>query len=248
MIITPVQMVFGNSTTKTITATKGQGNSLIVCVNSYGGGIPSISTVKASGIGLQPVVAVFDDGASKGSWIYILANAPAGLTSVVVTGANLDLTSGNGGICVLEVPGLVNAPSSDAVSSDSDNTGNTDVLDFSSGQISDYNSNDQFLVGTANGFGSITITQPFWTYNRNPGNAGATGYLQINDGSEQEFAGQCNGPGWSSAIAAFEIQPPGSWIRVDGIWRAATPYIRESGVWYRGLPNIRNGGVWQPTE
>jgi hypothetical protein len=107
MAISVVQTVKSNTATTTIAST-GSGNTLVVCINSYGTSSPSISSVKLGSTSLTLAESAAEHSGSDyaGSWIYYLSGIASGQTSVAISGTNLGLASSDGGVCIYEVSGI----------------------------------------------------------------------------------------------------------------------------------------------
>jgi hypothetical protein len=197
MSISVIQAVEKNTLSSTISAT-GSGHGLIIAVDSYQATLtPSITSVKIGTTALTQAVAAVDttDGTCN-SWIYYLANAPSGQTSVTVTGTNLSVTASDGGVYIFEVAGL------DLSSILDKHVGN------SSGVSSTYSAAtgtlslaDQFVVGTVDGV--IPADASGWTA-VGTHNGSACGYKIVSATTSLNYTGACSSSGWAAAVASFK--------------------------------------------
>lgn len=199
MTITPAQTQIANAATKTITATGGPGNSLIACICSWGSGTPSISSVKIGTTSLILATSALDSGSQKACYIYYLGNIPVGQTAFAITGANLGLTTSDGGVVIYEFPSLKAVSDNlDHISSDHNTSGN-----WSSGALGAASQHHQIVVGCAET--GVTINSPSGFTNTKPtGNLAIAGYKEITDGSLQTYNASSSTQ-WAAAVASFNV-------------------------------------------
>lgn len=197
MTISVVQAVEKNTLSSVITATGSGGHALIVAVNSYQATLtPSITSVKLGGVSLTQAVAAVDtsDGTCN-SWIYYLENIASGQTGVAVTGSNLSVVSGDGGIYIVEVAGLV---LSSILDKHVGNNAATTTYSATSGALSQGN---EFVIGCADGLGPSNASG--WTAIGTPGGS-SCGYKIVSSATSQNYTGSCSGSGWCAGIASFK--------------------------------------------
>lgn len=200
---TPTQVVLSNTLTTTIAATSGGGtNSLIVVVNSFGTAVPTISSVKLGTTTLTLVVdKVFSSGGNQVStWIFWANDIPTGQTSVVVSGTNLVVTSGSGGITILEVPLLTGLDTSTPNSSEG--TGTT----WSVSTAAATSQANEFAV--ASSCTNVPNNPAGWTNNQDAGGGYVTGYQTTSSITSLTYNGTQTSSPYTAAIATFLAGAP----------------------------------------
>jgi hypothetical protein len=191
--ISVVQTVKSNTATTTIAATGT--NTLVVCINSFGSSAPSISSVKLGTASLTLAVdKILSSSGEYASWIYYLSGIAAGQTSVVISGTNLGLTSGDGGVSVYEVSGL---GAIDKTNSGSSTSGST----YSSGATGTLSQASELVIGTANADTPAAPTG--FTTVTDSGDAWISGYEIVSATTSVTFSATGAAP-WTACIASFK--------------------------------------------
>jgi hypothetical protein len=195
---TPTQVVKSNTLTTTIAATTGGGtHALIVVINSFSTTTPSVTSVDLGATALTSVVSKVENtgGQFAGTWQYLLTGIANGQTTVTITGSNLGVTSGDGGICILEVPAVT------GVDTGKTNTGGASSATYSSGSTGALSQSGDFVVGTADA--DAPASPAVWTNTTDAGNSWVTGYQTDASTTALTFTDTCTAGIWSACIAAY---------------------------------------------
>jgi hypothetical protein len=197
----PVQIVKSNTMTTAIAKT-GEGNSLIVCINSYNLSTPSISYVKlgSTSLALAESKVISSSGATA-TYIYYLSDIDADETSVIISGS-VNVANGSGGVVIYEVPGLLTVSALDKI-----NNGGGSGSSWTSNATGALGQDDEFVVGTAIApYGTAMSNPAGWTPATDIYGTYVAGCKVVSDGSTQTFNGTQNETGaWSACIASFKI-------------------------------------------
>lgn len=161
-----VHTTIANTLTVTIPSTTA-GNCLVVCVGAASGNAtaPALTGVTLGGAAgnfgaLVTKTATNGISAADGAFIWADPNCAGGQTSVVISGTNLNVTAGVGGVVVYEVSGLVLSAVLDKSSSGSSGT---NVTTWSSGATATTAQASEFWVGCVVGSGTVTAPGSPWT-------------------------------------------------------------------------------------
>lgn len=161
-----VHTTSANTLTVTIPSTTA-GNCLVVCVGATSGNgtAPTVTGVTLGGAAgnfsaLVTKTATNGISAADGAFIWADPNCAGGQTSVVISGTNLNVASGTGGVVVYEVSGLLLSAVLDKSSSGSSGT---NTATWSSGTTATTTQTNEFWVGCVVGGGTVTAPGAPWT-------------------------------------------------------------------------------------
>ena len=178
MTISVVHATAGSSTSVTIPSTTA-GNCLVVCVMSEN----AAAAATVSGVTLGGSAGNFSQLAgaagSTGSEfcdaiIWADPNCAGGQTAIVISGSHLNVGSGNGGVVVFEVSGLVTSSVLDKSS-----TGGTTGSSWSSGTTATTTQASEIWIGCADTFNTITAPGGSWTNTSPSGGFSVAGYQVV---------------------------------------------------------------------
>src|SRR6185437_3767951 len=175
MAISVVHTTSANTLTVTIPSTTA-GNCLIVCVGSFNSTTPAtISGITLGGSADNFAAATSNNSQTAAVFIWCDPNCAGGQTSVVISGSNLVVGSGTGGVVIYEVSGLATASVVDKVSNSSAGVGST----FTSGTTATTTVANEFWVGIGIGSnGGATGPSSPWA-NTTPGGGACVAGQQI---------------------------------------------------------------------
>ena len=200
MTISVVHTTASNTLTTTIPSTTA-GNCLVVCINSFSTGAQSVSGVTLGGVadnfaGLKTV-----GGGANAPLTAIWAdpNCAGGQTSVVVAGTNLNPGSGDGGIVIFEISGLV---ASSVLDKSASATGSSAA--FSSGATATTTVASEIFIGTADAAPTIAGPASPWTNTVNAGSAAVAGWQVVSSTGAATYAGTCAAGTWSAAVVTLK--------------------------------------------
>ena len=196
MTISVIQAVPKTNVSSTITATTGSGDhALIVCVTAFAGlGAPSVSGITLGGVALtQANSEVYAPGSGTGAFIWYLLGIAPGQTAVVVSGSNLGVSSGNGGVDIYETTSLS--------ALDKAPTG-------AGGSSAAYSSNSTGTLSQASeiAFGCVDGSSPAGAAGFiNLANSGkSSGYQIVSATTALQYAGSMAGGQYAACIATFK--------------------------------------------
>jgi hypothetical protein len=143
MAITVVHTTSANSLSPTIPSTTA-GNCLIVCVGSFNPTTPAtISGITLGGVADHFAAAVSNSSQTSAAFIWCDPNCAGGQTAIVISGSNLAVGSGSGGVVIYEVSGLATSLVVDKTNSSSGGAGSS----FTSGTTAITTVANEFWAG-----------------------------------------------------------------------------------------------------
>jgi hypothetical protein len=214
MPLEPIHTTPANSLTITIPETT-EGNCLVVCIGSYNAstGAGSVSGITLGGVadnfGTLPLKAAHGNdgfGDYNDAFIWADPDCAGGQTSVVISGSNLGVGSGAGGVVVYEVPDLEGTISALLDQSSAGQTSDTYSGSYTSGTTGETDSNSEIV------FGCASMLQPLSTE--------PSGYT--NTTSEDVMV-----TGWQSATAEGTFSYAGT-LSEYGCWAAVVVTLKGS--------------------
>ena len=199
MAISVVHTTAANSLTVTIPATTA-GNCLVVCVASLNATTPaSISGITLGGSADNFAQAVANTAQTASAFIWADPNCAGGQTSVVISGAHLTVSAGNGGVVVYEVSGLAASSPVDKTSSGNAASGTT----WSSGTTAATTQAAEFWAGVADAFNPVGPGAP-WN-NTTAGTSCIAGQQITSATGTATYNGTCTNTGpVAAAVATFK--------------------------------------------
>jgi hypothetical protein len=194
--------VTSSSTSVTIPATTG-GTALVVCVmGSSGSGTPSVTgvTLGGSSTGWAQAETEHDSSDESLAAIWYNTDIAGGQTALVVTGTDVDVASGYGGIVVLPVSGLLAVGALDKVSK-----GTNTSSSFSSGATGTLTQASEVAFGCCNASaGSAAGPASPWTNTSPAGTVAVAGYQVVSATTSLTYTGTCSGSlAYSAVIVSF---------------------------------------------
>jgi hypothetical protein len=202
MAVAVVQSVSSNSTSITVTST-GAGNTMVVCImGASGSGTPSVSGVTLGGSSTGWSQAESETGASNEAFsaIWTNSNIAGSQTAVVVSGSNLDVASGYGGILVYEISGL---KTSSAL--DKSNKGTATSNSWSSGATGTLTQSSEIVIGCCNASSTLSGPSSPWT-NKTAGNYAIAGYQIVSATTSQTYSGTGSGTTFPYAACVISLE------------------------------------------
>jgi hypothetical protein len=189
-----------NTLSVTIPATTA-GNCLVVLISSFN----STGTATVSGITLggsadnfsQAEVANRVSTSFTDSIAWIDPNCAGGQTAIVISGTNLSVTSGNGGVTVLEVAGLPSAVLDKKSAGTGGGAGPAD-----SGTTAATSAAAEFWAGNATG-GGIAAAGGSWTDESPAGGGASTGYQITSATGTADYSAAVTGD-WSALVITLK--------------------------------------------
>jgi hypothetical protein len=189
-----------NTLSVTIPATTA-GNCLIVLISSFN----STGTATVSGITLggsagnfsQAEVANRVSTSFTDSIAWMDPNCAGGQTAIVISGTNLSVTSGNGGVTVLEVAGLPSAVLDKKSAGTGGGAGPAD-----SGTTAATTAAAEFWAGNATG-GGIAAAGGSWTDESPAGGGASTGYQITSATGTADYTAAVTGD-WSALVITLK--------------------------------------------
>src|ERR1035441_3016083 len=207
MAIALVHTTGANTLTVTIPSTTA-GNCLVVCIASYGSGlIGSISGITLGGSAGNFAALAAVNGNPVGSdssaaFIWADPNCAGGQTSVVISGSDLSVASGGGGVVIYEISGL---PTSSVLDKSSTGGDSTIGSAWSSGATATTTVANEIWIGC--GATDYTGTGPSspWT-NTVPGSGlGRAGYQIVTSVGAATYSGTQSTSGtWAAAVVTLK--------------------------------------------
>ena len=194
-----------NSLTPTIPSTIA-GNCLLVLIASKGssGSAASVSgiTLGGSAGNFASLAAAhgtdgFTDWADAFAWAD--PSCAGGQTAVSVSGSNLGVGSGIGGVTVLEISGI--AASSPL---DKSSTGNGQSSSFASGATATTTVAAELWAAIAATPGSATGPESPWTDESPPGSAAAAAYQVVSSTGTASYSGTCSNEAWAALVVTLK--------------------------------------------
>src|ERR1035441_10193259 len=206
MAIALVHTTGANTLTVTIPSTTA-GNCLVVCIASYGSGlIGSISGITLGGsagnfAALAAVNGAANGSDSNGAFIWADPNCAGGQTSVVISGSDLSVASGSGGVVIYEISGL---PTSSVL--DKASTGGDSVIGtaWSSGATATTTVANEIWIGCAATDYDGTGPSSPWTNTVLGGGIGLAGYQIVTSVGAATYSGTQSTSGtWAAAVVTL---------------------------------------------
>ena len=200
MTISVVQTVSSNSLSPTIAST-GAGNCLVVCVMSENSSTQSVSGVTLGGSADNFASAVSDTTEHTSAFIWCDPDCAGGQTAIVISGSNLNVASGHGGVVIYEVSGLVTSGVVDKTNHDHGTSGTS----WTSTATATTTQAAEFWVGCAD-VSAATISGPSspWS-NTSPSTVAAAGYQIAASTGTATYSGtqgSLGGP-WAACVATL---------------------------------------------
>jgi len=188
-----------NTTTVTIPATTA-GNCLIVCVASLNATTPaSISGITLGGSADNFAQAVANTAQTASAFIWADPNCAGGQTSVVVSGAHLTVSAGNGGIIIFEVAGLAATSVVDKTTSSNAASGTS----WTSTATATTTQPNEIWIGVADAFNPVGPSSP-WN-NTAAGTSAIAGQQIVSSTGTATYNGTCTNSGpVAAAVATFK--------------------------------------------
>ena len=203
--ISVVNITKSNSLTPTIPSTTA-GNCLLVLIASKGssGSAASVSgiTLGGSAGNFASLAAAhgtdgFTDWADAFAWAD--PSCAGGQTAVSISGSNLGVGSGIGGVTVLEISGI--AASSPL---DKSSTGNGQSSSFASGATATTTVAAELWAAIAATPGSATGPGLPWTDESPPGGAAAAAYQVVSSTGTASYSGTCSNEAWAALVVTLK--------------------------------------------
>ncbi len=205
MAITVVNITKSNSLTPTIPSTTA-GNCLLVLIASKGS---SGSAASVSGITLGGAAGNFaslaaahgTDGFSDWADAFAWADpsCAGGQTAIVISGSNLGVASGSGGVTILEIQQI--AASSPL---DKSSTGNGISSSFASGSTAATTVAAELWAAIAATPGSASGPGSPWTDESPAGGAAAAAYQIVSSTGAASYSGNCNDEAWAALVVTLK--------------------------------------------
>ena len=195
----------GSTTTVSVTipATTA-GSCLVVCLNAFNGGAATtISGITLGGSADHWQSAVGVTTNAEASLIWVDPNCAAGQTAVVISGANLAVDTGDGGVVVYEVAGLGTtfAALVDQTHTGTANTGTA----WSSGTTAATTQASEIAIGSVGSDPGISTMPAGYTNTTNTGGFSGAGFKILSATGTQIFnATQISSNIWSAAIVTLK--------------------------------------------
>lgn len=202
-MVAVVNITKANSTSPTIPSTTA-GNCLLVLVGSKNtSGAASVSSVKLGGAaGNFASLAAAHGTDSFTAWCDAFAwadpNCAGGQTAVAISGTDLNLASGDGGVTILEISGIAASSPLDASS-----TGDAISSNFSSGGAATAVANELWAAVAAT-TGSAAGPGSPWTDESPAGGAVAAGYQIVSSTGTATYAGTCTNEAWAALVVTLK--------------------------------------------
>ena len=210
MAIALVNKTVGNSLSPTIPAT-GAGNCLVVCVAStFFAAASSISGITLGGAADNFAQLVAPEttttGGNAAALMWADPNCAGGQTAVVISGSNLFVGNGSGGVTVYEVSGLA---ATIGALLDQSSAGVTNGTTWSSGATPVTGRAAEFWAGVVSS-SSGTSTGPGapWTNDLYTGNGGMSGYQVTSAAGAATFSGTQTAGAGAALVATLQPGTP----------------------------------------
>jgi hypothetical protein len=208
--ITLVHTTAANSTSVTIPSTTA-GNCLVVCVLSFNTttsqSVSGVTLGGSAGNFAQAISKVGGTSSAVMAAIWVDPNCAGGQTAITISGSNLLVSFGDGGVVVFEFSGVATSSPVDLTSSGGAATG----TGWDSGTTGTTSQAVEAWVGAAVGFATLsTLPGSPWT-NTQPGgasNPAVAGYQITSSAGTADYAGtQTSSDPWAAVVVTLKGPP-----------------------------------------